>query len=398
MLFSDTIFLLLFLPGVLCIYYLIKCVTNKSAIRNLFLLMASIFFYAWGNWNYLYLLLVSVLLNYVLGYLIYLLEKWKKFLLFVTVIINIGILFYFKYQYFVLYNISNLLNQDWNLVQIELPIGISFFTFQAMSYVIDVYRGKVKAQKNPLYLGLYIVLFPQLIAGPIVRYETVDKQIITRNETIDLFADGVCRFMIGLGKKVIISNNLAIIADYVFESNYAEKAVLTFWLGGFAYAMQIYFDFSGYSDMAIGLGKMFGFRFEENFNYPYIAYSVTDFWRRWHISLSSWFRDYVYIPLGGNKCSKGRHIINLFFVWLLTGMWHGANWTFIVWGLAYFVILVVEKYFIRPEQFESKVTRLVYRGDFPLCFIYVDRFPGKQSESGNKLLYINVWGKYHSFL
>ena len=255
------------------------------------------------------------------------------------------IIFIFKYLMFTLTNINNLFNSNIAIPDIALPIGISFFTFQAISYVVDVYRGKGNVQKNIINVGLYISLFPQLIAGPIVRYETIADQIENRKESIASFNEGIKRFIIGLAKKVLIANQMAVIADYAFELNGDELSVLMAWLGAIAYTLQIFFDFAGYSDMAIGLGKMFGFQFLENFNYPYISKSATEFWRRWHISLGSWFRDYVYIPLGGSRVkTKKRHIFNLFVVWLCTGIWHGANWTFICWGLLYFVLLVFEKF------------------------------------------------------
>ena len=254
-------------------------------------------------------------------------------------ILLIGI---FKYASFLSKNLATLTGDDRWIIEIALPIGISFFTFQLMSYVFDIYYGNANAQKNPLYVALYISLFPQLIAGPIVRYQQIENEITDRHESFGEFTEGMRRFIYGLGKKVLIANFLAQIADNVFD--YIENpSVMTAWLGAIAYTLQIYFDFSGYSDMAIGLGRMFGFHFLENFNYPYIASSVTDFWRRWHISLSTWFRDYVYIPLGGNRVSKRRWVLNLFVVWLLTGIWHGANWTFVLWGLIYFVVLLLEK-------------------------------------------------------
>ena len=258
---------------------------------------------------------------------------------------DVSLIFIFKYLSFVLENIGHFTKNTSLGIEITLPIGISFFTFQIMSYVFDVYYGKAKVQKNVLSVALYISLFPQLIAGPIVRYETVADELNNRIENSRDFTDGMIRFVFGLGKKVLIANYVALIADNVFNMNMndGKLAVTTAWLGVISYALQIYFDFSGYSDMAIGLGKMFGFHFDENFNYPYAAVSVTDFWRRWHISLSTWFRDYIYIPLGGNRVGKSRWVFNLFIVWLLTGIWHGANWTFVVWGLFYFILLITEK-------------------------------------------------------
>ena len=312
--------------------------------KNLVLLAFSNLFYAWGEPAFILVMIFSIITNYTFGRLIDKYRNKDKLLLWLSVVFNLGILFIFKYLCFTLNNIGWLLNKDFSSIKIALPIGISFFTFQAMSYVIDVYKKKVEVQKNLFNLGLYISLFPQLIAGPIVRYETISKEIEDRNENFDDFAEGTIRFIQGLAKKVIIANQVALVADAAFETPMNELSTAFAWLGAIAYTLQIYFDFSGYSDMAIGLGRMFGFHFLENFNYPYMASSITDFWRRWHISLSSWFRDYVYFPLGGSRVdSKARHIFNLFAVWLLTGIWHGANWTFIAWGLFYFVLLVIEK-------------------------------------------------------
>ncbi len=289
-------------------------------------------------------MLLSIIVNYSFGRLLDKYRPKNKSILVLSIIFNLGVLFIFKYLCFTLQNIGWLINKDFSNLKIELPIGISFFTFQAMSYVMDVYKRKVEVQKSLLNLGLYIALFPQLVAGPIVRYETVAKEIEERNENYDDFAEGTIRFIQGLAKKIIIANNVALVADAAFATPIEELSTAFAWLGAIAYTLQIYFDFSGYSDMAIGLGRMFGFHFLENFNYPYMASSITDFWRRWHISLSSWFRDYVYYPLGGSRVtSKARHIFNLFVVWALTGIWHGANWTFIIWGLYYFILLVIEK-------------------------------------------------------
>ncbi|WP_198429896.1 MBOAT family O-acyltransferase [Treponema primitia] len=270
------------------------------------------------------------------------LNKRKTFMLF-ALIVNISILFIFKYLSFVTKNIGFLLRNDKILINITLPIGISFFTFQMISYVLDVYYRKATVQKDIINTTLYISMFPQLIAGPIVRYETVAEEINNRIEKPEEFTDGMARFIIGLGKKMLIANYAGFIADKIFLLN-GNLSVASAWLGAISYTLQIYFDFSAYSDMAIGLGMMFGFHFHENFNYPYVANSITDFWRRWHISLSTWFRDYVYIPLGGNRVSKKRLVFNLFIVWLLTGIWHGANWTFIAWGLFYFLLLITERF------------------------------------------------------
>lgn len=344
MLFSSTTFLFFFLPFAIVIYYTI--LRNKRKAQNIFLCLISIVFYAWGEPAFVFVMLFSILINYFLGLLIGKKEQTvprRKIALVIAIIINISILFVFKYLSFTLINISQLFGLNIVIPNIALPIGISFFTFQAMSYVIDVYRGE-EYQKNILNVGLYISFFPQLIAGPIVRYETVAHQINYRKETLDDFASGVYRFIIGLGKKVLLANTMAVVADTFFNGEVSNQSVLSAWVGAIAYTFQIFFDFSGYSDMAIGLGRMFGFHFLENFHYPYISTSITEFWRRWHISLGTWFRDYLYFPLGGSRVkSKSRLIFNLFIVWLLTGIWHGANWTFIVWGLLFFVLLVFEK-------------------------------------------------------
>jgi len=345
MLFTSTIFLFVFLPAVLAVYY--NPLVKSRTFRNIFLLLASIGFYAWGEPVCVLLLLMSICVNWALGLLAerYRENKAATSVLILTVIYNLGILFVFKYLNFTVNNMNYFLRQPISIPNIALPVGISFYTFQAMSYVLDIYKGKGNAQKNPLNAGLCIALFPQLLAGPIVRYETIEKQIYDRKETLNGFYEGIMRFLFGFGKKILLCNTMALGADACFERIAAGSLPFaTAWLGTIFYSLQILFDFSGYSDMAIGLGKMFGFTIPENFNYPYIAKNITDFWRRWHISLSSWFRDYVYIPLGGNRVnSSARHIFNLFVVWLLTGIWHGANWTFILWGLMYFVILTLEK-------------------------------------------------------
>lgn len=355
MLFPSETFLFVFLPVVLALYFGVFVHFKKA--KNVFLLVASLLFYAWGEPVYIYLMLGVILANWLFGMLVdYFRDEKKKARLIVIlmVIANLGVLGFFKYTVFLAGNIKNLFHLDFTLPNIILPIGISFFTFQAMSYVLDVYRGDGEVQANPLNVGLYISFFPQLIAGPIVRYQTVAEQIKNRKETLNDFSQGACRFIIGLGKKVIIANNVGYVADQVYgliEGTQFQGSVLLAWLGAISYSLQILFDFSGYSDMAIGLGRMFGFHFNENFNYPYISGSITEFWRRWHISLSSWFRDYVYIPLGGSRVKqKGRVYINLLIVWLLTGIWHGANWTFVLWGLFYFVILAVEKLLGIPKK------------------------------------------------
>ena len=339
MLFTSLFFLFLFLPLVLIVYYSL-CKFRKA--QNVFLFFASMFFYAWGEPRFALILLMSIILNWLTALLIDKFRKRKKSFLTISLVFNLGLLFIFKYLDFSIIQFNSVFKTNIGLRGIILPIGISFFTFQALSYVIDVYNGET-CQKNPLNVGLYISFFPQLIAGPIVRYGTIADQIINRKESLEKFSSGSIRFMQGFSKKVLLANTMAIIADKAFTLDSAELSISFAWLGAFAYMMQIYFDFSGYSDMAIGLGKMFGFEFEENFNHPYVSVSITEFWRRWHISLSSWFKDYVYIPLGGNKCSKRRSMFNLLIVWALTGIWHGANWTFILWGLLYFLVLVFEK-------------------------------------------------------
>ena len=347
MLFPSEEFLFAFLPAVLIIYY--GLLRRNVVLKNIWLLIASLAFYAYGEPKYVFLMIGVIVINYCLGMLIgnSCQVRLRKVLLVGTVAVNVGILGWFKYANFAVSEMDRLFAADIRLPEeIVLPIGISFFVFQAMSYVFDVYNGKVKAEKNPLYVGLYVSLFPQLIAGPIVRYSTVAEQMRGREESLELFSEGVVRFLKGLVKKVIIANNVAIVADSAWGliiGDRLEASVMLAWLGAISYTLQIFFDFSGYSDMAIGLGRMFGFKFEENFNYPYVAGSVTEFWRRWHISLSGWFRDYVYIPLGGSRKGSKRTIVNLLVVWLLTGIWHGANWTFIAWGLMYFVVLTIEK-------------------------------------------------------
>ena len=344
MLFSSLTFLFIFLPIMLIIYYL-----SKDKFKNYILLFFSLIFYSWGEPKYIVLMILSIIFNYYFAIFIDKVKKKqnKKIILFCSIIFNIGLLFFFKYLNFFAINISNIFNIPFKNLNIMLPIGISFYTFQILSYVVDVYRKEVKVQKNILILGTYISLFPQLIAGPIVRYQTVEKELKKRKHTLENFCNGFRRFIIGLGKKVIIANNVALIADTIFNSAIASNYQgIVLIIGTLAYTFQIYFDFSGYSDMAIGLGKMFGFEFLENFNYPYISQSITDFWRRWHISLSSFFRDYVYIPLGGNRVNKIKWIRNILIVWALTGLWHGAEWNFIIWGLYFAIILLIEKLFL----------------------------------------------------
>lgn len=347
MLFPSEIFLFVFLPVVLFVYYAL--LRKNIVLKNIFLLAASLFFYAWGEPKHVKLMIITILLNWLFGILVDSFRDNKilsRAIMVFMVAVNLMILGWFKYSAFVVDQTNIIFHTNFEVPDVKLPIGISFFTFQAMSYVIDVYRGKGKVQKNPLWVGLYISLFPQLIAGPIVRYETIADQIQNRKENLDDFTSGVTRFCIGLGKKVLIANNVAVVADHAFElliNGAFEASVAMAWLGAISYTLQIFFDFSAYSDMAIGLGKMFGFHFEENFNYPYISKTVSEFWRRWHMSLQTWFRDYVYFPLGGSRVSKPRMVFNMFVVWALTGIWHGANWTFLAWGLLYFVLLTFEK-------------------------------------------------------
>ncbi len=366
MLFSSNLFLFLFLPCVLAGYYLIP-----RRFRNLFLLIVSLIFYAWGTGFFVLVMIGSILYNYCMAFLLNWENNtnWTKFILAVTVAGNLSILFIYKYLDFCIANL-NLLGFSIPLQNIVLPLGISFFTFQAMSYPLDVYYKTAKLQKSPLNVGLYVSFFPQLVAGPIVRYQTIADQIQERQETWDDFCIGVKRFIIGLSKKIILSNNMALVADAAFSLPASERSIVYAWMGALAYSFQILFDFSGYSDMAIGLGKMFGFHFLENFNYPYISSSVSEFWRRWHISLGQWFRDYVYFPLGGSRVkTKGRLVFNLFVVWFLTGVWHGASWNFIVWGLMYFVLITFEKLTGCPRCFATDWQLLCYRFFTILCII-----------------------------
>lgn len=339
MVFSSITFLFYFLPAVIAIYYLVpkKC-------KNFVLLIASLAFYFYGEPKYTLLMIFSIICTYIFGLLIDKDKKHAKLFLILSMLISIGLLVYFKYINFIIKNINLWLTNKIDFIYVALPIGISFYTFQMISYIVDVYRGQAKVQKNIFKLAMYISLFPQLIAGPIVRYTSIEEQIENRDHTFEKFSLGVRRFIIGLGKKVLIANVLGELTATFLASK--EMSILYYWLYGISAMLQIYFDFSGYSDMAIGLGKMFGFDFLENFNYPYIATSITDFWRRWHISLSSWFRDYVYIPLGGNRVNKPKWIRNILFVWMLTGLWHGAAWNFILWGLFFGVLLIIEKLFL----------------------------------------------------
>ena len=336
MVFSSTAFLFAFLPLCVISYFLSK----NRVYRNTVLLIASLLFYSWGEPRFLLLMIAATLVAYLGGLWIDR-GRHSKIALIITIVILVGNLFIFKYLNFFAENLKIS-----GIPQLTLPIGISFYTFQILSYVIDLYRKKIHVQRNFFYLLLYVSFFPQLIAGPIVRYETVESEIRERRETLDDVAAGLRRFVLGLGKKVILANRIALISNIIYEGDSAVYGTALYWVAAIAYALQIYFDFSGYSDMAIGMGRMFGFHFLENFDHPYLAISITDFWRRWHISLSSWFRDYVYIPLGGNRVKKARWIMNLLIVWALTGFWHGAQWNFLLWGLYYGVLLLVEKLFL----------------------------------------------------
>lgn len=359
MLFSSTTFIFMFLTLLLILYFPIK----NIKYRNIILLIFSLIFYSWGEPKYIFLMLLTVLIAYMFGLLIdkYRKDKKKsKLFLVISIILILLNLFIFKYLDFSIGIINSVFKTNIGLTKLVLPIGISFYTFQILSYVIDLYWGKVGVQKNYFRLLLYVSFFPQLIAGPIVRYETVEKEISDRKTTLDGFISGFKRFIWGLAKKVIVANNVAIFCDYVYN-NYSSYGSNILWVAAVCYTLQIYFDFSGYSDMAIGLGKMFGFNFLENFNYPYIATSITDFWRRWHISLSTFFRDYVYIPLGGNRVSKIKFIRNIFIVWLLTGIWHGASYNFILWGLYYAILLLIEKLFTgKYIEKLPKVLKILY--------------------------------------
>ena len=355
MLFSSIPFLYFFLPCVLFLYFAVP-----KRLKNTVLMLVSLFFYAWGEPKYVLLMAATILVNYGAGLLI---EKFRgkmlsKVFVVLSVVLCLASLGYLKYADFFIENFNAVTGLSLPLLRIALPIGISFYTFQILSYTVDVYRGDVPAQKNLINLAAYVTMFPQLIAGPIVRYSDIEKQLVSRTHSLEKFSLGVRRFVIGLAKKILIANTLGELCD-IFRAT-DEKAVLYYWLYAVAFALHVYFDFSGYSDMAIGLGKIFGFDFLENFNYPFISASATEFWRRWHMSLGSWFRDYVYIPMGGNRVSKPRWFFNILVVWLLTGFWHGAAWNFIVWGLFFAVLLVVEKLFLLNLLKKTKVLKRVY--------------------------------------
>lgn len=344
MVFSSIVFLYIFLPIMLFIYFIVP---NK--LKNAVMIIASLIFFAWGEIRYIFIMLLLAVMDYMCGQKIN--KYWddknkKRIFLLIDIGVNLLILFFFKYSDFIITNINNITHLNIPLLNIPLPIGVSFNTFQSLSYIIDVYRGTVKCEKSFYNYLTYTMLFPQIIAGPIVRYETVDEELENKNISIDNFTEGMKRFIIGLGKKVLIANNIGALWNVIEIGDYTSLTFILAWFAILAFALQIYFDFSGYSDMAIGLARIFGMKFDENFNFPYISKNITEFWRRWHITLSSWFRDYIYIPLGGNRKGILKQIRNILIVWLLTGAWHGASWNFILWGVYFGVILILEKIFI----------------------------------------------------
>lgn len=338
MIFSSLLFLWSFLPVIFIAYFLIQ-----DKYKNMLLLLGSLLFYAWGEPVYIWLMLCSILFNYGIGLLMDRHEKQKKLLLILDVIINIGILGYFKYFNFLIEIVNSCTGKEIELAEVRLPIGISFFTFQILSYMIDLYRGHYSAQKNLVHFALYVSFFPQLIAGPIVQYKDINEQLNNRTCTLEKTAWGIRRFIYGLGKKVIIANTVAQCVDTIYALDYSDLTGTLAWIGAILYTLQIYYDFSGYSDMAIGLGRIFGFDFKENFNYPYLSCSIREFWQRWHISLGTWFKEYLYIPLGGNRKGRGRTYFNLLVVFLATGLWHGASFNFILWGLYHGMFQIIER-------------------------------------------------------
>ena len=343
MVFSTPLFLFYYLTVMLAVYYVMPV-----RWRNLMLLIGSLFFYYWGEQAYTVIMLLSIAIDYTHGWIVHRCkergnERGARLAVASSMVFNLGILFFFKYWDFAARSLEAVGLGFLPVLNVSLPIGISFYTFQTMSYTIDVYRGDSRVQKNIIHFGAFVTLFPQLIAGPIIKYKDLDEQLDSRTHSVDRFASGVTRFVAGLAKKLLLANNLGQLWDVFKATPAGELTLLGAWLGVTAFAFQIYFDFSGYSDMAIGLGRLFGFEFMENFNYPYISRSITEFWRRWHISLSTWFREYLYIPLGGNRCSKGRWLMNLLIVWAATGIWHGASWNYLFWGLYFFCLLILEK-------------------------------------------------------
>ena len=356
MLFSSIPFLFWFLPGVLLLY-----AAAPEALKNTVLLLSSLFFYGWGEPRYVIWMMLAILMAYIFGLLIERYQsvpKLARLFLALSVSSSLLMLGYFKYADFFIRNVNAVTGCSISLLNITLPIGISFYTFQILSYTVDIYRQDVKAQRNPIDLAAYVALFPQLIAGPIVRYSDIAEQLKGRIHTMGKTAQGIRRFILGLGKKILIANLLGELCSIFRTSD--DKSVLFFWLYAVAYTLHVYFDFSGYSDMAIGLGKLFGFDFLENFNYPFISKSITEFWRRWHMSLGTWFRDYVYIPLGGSRVSLPRHLFNIFLVWMLTGFWHGAAWNFVIWGLYFALLLILEKIWLLEILKKSHVLNRIY--------------------------------------
>lgn len=384
--FSSGTFLMLFLPLTMG-FYKIGGGLFGHRYKNLILLLASLLFYAWGEPLFICVLILGIVVNYYFGIMI---EKRcnKKLHLVLALSFNLGILFVFKYLSFVINELSRAVSIK--PVNIALPIGISFYTFQIISYVFDVYYERVPAQKNIFNLALYISMFPQLVAGPIVRYSDIENEIQNRTETVELFCEGTHRFIIGLSKKVLIADFLGGIADKIFvTAEYSRISLVTAWIGALAYTFEIYYDFSGYSDMAIGLGRCFGFHFKENFNYPYSSCSISEFWKKWHISLTDWFRDCVYIPLGGNRVSVSRHILNLFIVWLLTGIWHGAEWTFIIWGMMYFIIQLFEKKTLIMDKIPKFIGYLI-----TMVIVTIGWTIFKASNMHNALVYLSAMFGY----
>lgn len=358
MVFSSLLFLFIFLPIFLGVYYIVP-----RKFRNFVLFAFSLLFYSWGEPIYVLIMIFSTFFDFTMGLII---DKYRekrgiaKIALISSIVVNLGMLGFFKYSDFFIENVNNIFNVNFEILNLALPIGISFYTFQTMSYTIDLYRNKISVQKNIISFGSYVTMFPQLVAGPIVTYNKVEKEINSREESIDKFAYGVIRFIEGLGKKVLLANGIGQLWNTINTSGFNKESVLVYWIGIIAFALQLYFDFSGYSDMAIGLGSMMGFKFPENFNYPYTSKSVTEFWRRWHITLGAWFREYVYIPLGGNRVSNKRLYFNILCVWFLTGFWHGAGWNFIVWGLYFGFLMILEKNILLKylERIPSFISRI----------------------------------------
>ena len=376
MLFSSMTFISLFLPIIYTIYLLVK-----EDYKNYVLLGASILFYAWNEPKYLSIVFLTIIINYIGSICLDKFSKYKKFFLIITILINLCFLIYFKYFNFIINNLNMLFASSFNVINIVMPIGISFYTFQSISYLIDVYRSDTKVQKNILKLALYILLFPQLIAGPIIQYNDIDNQIDNRKDSFDKFVYGIKRFIIGLAKKVLIANTLGVISDEIFSEDIINISTFITWIGAISYSFQLFYDFSGYSDMAIGLGSMFGFEFVENFNYPYISKSITEFWKRWHISLSLWFKNYLYIPLGGNRKGKKHTYLNLFIVFFTTGIWHGASWNFIIWGGYFGIILTDRKVEHGIKHQHQRNESAVSRKNIVNCDLSHNIFPNTEGNS-----------------